>query len=133
MRPPRSLYSRVSPTWPTTTSPFDDHRDGEDAGHALPLRSNRGEAVDFVVGERDRFSDPILDRPGLTLEARPHRRERRLGGLLPRRLTADAVDDDEDAVSGVAMEAIFVDGALQAGMAVARRFHARADLHERHY
>ena len=69
----------------------------EDAGHALLVRVQRRQAEDFVVGEPDRFAYAILDPARFALEPRPDQRERRVRGLLASRLSADAVDDQEDA------------------------------------
>ena len=51
--------------------------------------------------------------------SRARRADRRVGGLAAGGLTADAVDDDEQAACGVDVEAVLVDLAAQAGIGVA--------------
>ena len=74
-----------------------DDGDGEDARHARPLRPHRGEAMDLVVGDRDRLPHAIGGRSGLAFEARSQHRERHVGSLATGGLSAHAVDDGEDA------------------------------------
>ena len=86
----------------------------------------------LIVGKCDRFADPIIDRTSLPFEPSSHRCQRRLGGLLARSLTADAIDDDENAVRGIAVKTVLVDRPLKPWMAVAGSFQRRSDVHEGH-
>ena len=72
--------------------------------------------MDLVVGDRDRLAQAVGDRAGLALEAGAQHRQRDVRRLAAGGLAADAVDDDEEAAGGVAVKAILVDLALQAGV-----------------
>ena len=85
-----------------------DDGGGQDAGHSGPFRIGPREAVDLVVGERDRFAQPLLGRTGRPLESGTHLQQRGLGCNLPPGMATDTVDDDEDAAVGIAMETILV-------------------------
>src|SRR6185437_11573977 len=106
--------------------------DGEDARHASPVGGHRGEPEDLIVGEEDGLADAIFDAAGFALEPRAHERQRGFRGLLAGRLTADAVDDDEDAAERVVVVAIFVDLALEAGVARTGGAERRTNLHRGH-
>ena len=110
----------------------DDH--GEDAGHARPFRPQAGQPMNLVVGDRDRFAQPVRNRTGLPLQPGPEQRDRRVGRLAAGRLAADAVDDHEDAARQVEMKAVFVDLAQQARIGVpcrSHRAHRTQALHQR--
>src|SRR5688572_11908549 len=93
-----------------------DHRDGEDAGHAVPFRAGGRQAVKLVVGQGDRLTYSLLNRTGLALEPLAQHAQRNVGGLAAGRLSADAVDDDEQTARLVGVEAILVDLTLKAGI-----------------
>ena len=78
--------------------------------------ASRGQAVDFVVGDGDRLADAFVDRAGFALEPVAQHRQRHVRGFAAGGLTADAVDDREEAAAGIDVEAVFVDFALQAGI-----------------
>ena len=78
-----------------------DHRDREHAGHAVPLGRERGLAVDLVVGEGDGVADAIRVGRRCRSQPRAHDVERRIGRPPAGGLSADAVDDDEDAALGI--------------------------------
>ena len=63
-----------------------DDRHREDAGHPLLIGMQRGEPVDLVVGQADRFAHAILDRACLTLEPRAQEPQRRFRRLIAGRL-----------------------------------------------
>jgi hypothetical protein len=96
-----------------------DHHDRQDARHAVPLRPRSRGAVDFVVRDRDRFPDAIDEGPGFPLESRPQHRQRDVSGLTTGGLSADAVDDHEQAARDVDMNAIFVHFPVHAGIGLA--------------
>ena len=74
-----------------------DDRDGEDARHPVPFRARRGQAIDLVVGNRDRLSHALGDRPRLAFKPFSQHRKGDIGRLPAGRLPADTVDHDEQA------------------------------------
>src|SRR5688572_19258817 len=94
---------------------LDDH-DGEDAGHAGPFRAGGRQAVNLVVGHGDCLTYALPNGSGLALEPLAQHAQRNVGGLAAGRLSADAVDDDEQTARLVGVEAILVDLTLKAGI-----------------
>ena len=97
-----------------------DHRNGEDAGHALPLWTGGRQTMNFVVGNGDRFANALANGSGLALEPLAQHAECDVGGLSAGGLSADTVDDDEQPARLVKVEAILVDLTLKAGIGCAR-------------
>src|SRR6187401_2341224 len=93
-----------------------DDGDGEDARHAVPLRPRRRQAMDLVVGDGNRFSYTIADRPGLSLEPLAQHAQGDVGSLSAGGLPANTVDDDEQPARLVNEEAILIDLTLKAGV-----------------
>jgi hypothetical protein len=87
-----------------------------DAGHPLPLFTRLGAVEDLVIGERDGFVDALGGAAGLTPQARADNVEGDVGGLIAGGVTADTVDNDEDALVRLAEEAVFVFIACAAGV-----------------
>ena len=75
------------------------------------------QAQDLVIGDGNGFADALGRIPGLALQAIADHRERDVGGLLARRVPADAVDHQEDAALGIAMNAVLVVGPHPPGIA----------------
>ena len=84
----------------------------------MPRRTLFCGAMDLVVRERDRLARAIGERPRLALESRPHRRQRDVGGRTAGGVAADPVDHQEQSSAEVDVNAIFVDAATQADVAV---------------
>ncbi len=82
---------------------------GEHTSHAGPCGTQRGEAIDFVVGGSDGFTNPFGDRARLTLEPRAEDRDRRIRSLSTRGLSAHAVHDEEDPTVKIHVITVFVD------------------------
>ena len=85
--------------------------------------------MNLVVGNRDRFSNPVRGGAGFPLQPGPQHRQRHIGGFAASGLAADAIDEDEQAARDVDMEPILVDLALKAGVGVARRDQCAEYLH----
>jgi hypothetical protein len=81
---------------------------GQHAGHPAPLRSRAGETMDFVIRARDRFPDTLNRRSRLPFEPGSYYRQGYVCSLAAGRLTANAVNYDEDAVRDVDMVTVFV-------------------------
>src|SRR6476620_8925732 len=77
--------------------------DREDAGHPVPFRPDAGEAVDFIVRDRDRLANAFDRGPGLSLEPRPEHAHGGVGGFPAGGLSADPVDDHEQPAGDVDM------------------------------
>src|SRR5258705_181849 len=80
------------------------NEDRGDARHAVPFRPRAGEAMDFVVGDRESVANPDPNRPRLALEPSPHHPQGNVSRLSAGRLSAYAIDDDEQAARGVNVE-----------------------------
>jgi hypothetical protein len=104
--------------------------DGQNARHAIPLRPQRRQPVYLVVGDGNRFPDPIGLRSRLAFETFSQHREGRIGGLTTSRLAADAVNHDEQATYQVNVKAILVDFPVKTGIALSRRPDRTDDLHD---
>src|SRR5262245_41397720 len=85
-----------------------DYRNGQDASHAVPLCPLSGQPINLIIGCGDRFTYPLRRRPSLVLEARTEDGKRNVRRFSARRLTTDAIDDDEQAVRGIAIKAILI-------------------------
>ncbi len=96
--------------------PVLDNRDCENAGHAPPLRASGGQAMNFVVGNSDRFANAFANRARLALEALAQHAQGDVGCSSAGSLSADAVDDDEQAARFVNVEAVLVDLTLKASI-----------------
>ena len=70
--------------------------------------------MDLVVGNGNRFSYTIADRPGLALEPLAQHAQGDVGSLSAGGLPANTVDDDEQPARLVNVEAILVDLTLKA-------------------
>ena len=88
------------------------HDDREDARHPVPFRPQSGEAVDFVVRDRDRFADAFDRWARLPLEPRPEHAHRGVGGFPSCGLSPDPVDDHEQPAGDVDVEPVLVDLSL---------------------
>src|SRR5689334_20495290 len=80
---------------------------GQDAGHSVPLRSRARQTIDFVIRLRDGFTDALNRQPGLPFESSAYYRESYVCSLAAGRLTANPIDDDEDAMRRVEIETVF--------------------------
>src|SRR5439155_27251278 len=93
---PNEVQPRVAHVSDVDSPVFDDGR-RQDASHSPPLRPGLREAVDFVVGGRDRFADPPSWRSGLLFQALPDTVESVLRRLFPSGLTPHSVPHTEAA------------------------------------
>ena len=64
--------------------------------------------IDFVIRARDGFPDTLNRHSRLPFESGSYYRQGYVCSLAAGRLTANAVNDDEDAMRGVEMETVFV-------------------------
>ena len=120
---------RVSDVADDSRSVF-DHRNREDASHPVPLRICSGEAEDFVIGDRNSFPDALPGATGLTFQAASNHTERNIGGLFAGGVSTDAVDHKKNAAVRIEVKTIFIVGAHQARMAVARTPQLRPRDHQ---
>ena len=97
--------------------PAFEHRQRQHACHPLAAGVGLGAVQDLLVGEGNGLTDARLGRAILPGEPVENRLDGNAGGDLPRRLAANAVDDEEDALRGVDVEAILVGVTLAAGIA----------------
>ena len=96
--------------------PILDESHCEHACHSLPLGTSGGEAMDFVVGNGDRFANPLADGAGLALEPLAQHAQRDVGSLSAGRLPSDTVDDDEQPARFVNVKAILVHLTMKTGI-----------------
>ena len=96
--------------------PF-EHRQRQHARHPLAAGVGLGAVQDLLIGEGDRLADACLGRPILPGEPVENRLDGDAGGDLSCGFPADAVNDKEDALRGIDVEAILVGVALAAGVA----------------
>jgi hypothetical protein len=81
----------------------------------MPCHS--GLVEDLVVRDGDGFTHAVGGCAGLTFQPLAQHPDGNVGGPATGRLSANAIDDDEDAAGEVDVEAILVDGALAADIA----------------
>jgi hypothetical protein len=120
------VQARVSDVADHRAVAVDDCR-RQHARHAVPFGAGGGLAMDLIVCAGDRIAQACRHRAVARGEFRAHHIQRRVGRPSARRLTADAIDDDEDAAVGVHKVAILVDDTLDADVGGA----GRADCHSR--
>src|SRR5687767_12578153 len=92
---PKHIKPRIADV-PDGNVPILDNGHREDTGHPVPRRVAPGEAMHFIVGDRDGFANAFGRRAGLAFQARAKHADRDLGCHLARRLAAHAVDDEKD-------------------------------------
>ena len=97
-----------------------DDGDRENAGHTVPFRPCRREAINLVVGDRNCLPDPLPYGTGLAFEAFPKHRQGDIGGFSPGRLAANTIDYDEKATRLVAVESILVHASANPGIGSTR-------------
>jgi hypothetical protein len=99
-----------------------EHGHGEHAGHALPFGIGLRSFEDFIIGDGDGFADALFGGASLALKAGTEALDGNGRGFFAGSLTADAIDDEEDAAVGVNVEGVLIVSADAAGVGAAGEF-----------
>jgi hypothetical protein len=112
---PELVETRISNVADDRVAVLDDGN-GEHACHAIPLEPRGGKTIDLVVGDRNGLADAIVSRTSLAFEASAQHGERDFRSFAAGGLSADTIDDHEQATVGIAVEPILIDLSLEPGV-----------------
>jgi hypothetical protein len=90
--------------------------DRQNTSHPFPLVTRLGQAKNFVVGHRDRFTNAIGKAAGLSFEPGSHPVQSYFRRLFAGCLTTNAIDHQKNASLDIEVKTIFVVGPQKARM-----------------